>query len=165
MKIRYLLISLLVVLILLIVLGAMMIGCDDKKKDDTMHFTVEDGTSISSTHGCFPLICAGKNVDIDPTKYHFYIAQKGHTPQELDFEIRTHESDGTPSGGDRNSTYDYTLEGEKWSEGEYIGFDMPKKQMGINVVSGNIYEVSIHNKEGEMIYRGTFVYKGGCVDF
>jgi len=46
---------------------------------------------------------------------------------------------------------------------ETIGFDMPKKEMGIEIKEGELYNVEIENKEGELIYRGCFRYTcDGC---
>ncbi len=35
---------------------------------------------------------------------------------------------------------------------------MPREQLGINITSGNRYEVLIKTPDAEIIYRDTFVY-------
>ena len=128
-----------------------------------MYFTVEDGTNINSERGCFFLIKAGKGVDIDPSRYSFYVTEKGFSPHLLDFDKREY-NDADPYGprldsGDLNGSYDWREEGDLWSDGEYIGFDMPMPDMNIEITEGNIYEVMIKNPNGERIYSDTFVYK------
>jgi len=119
---------------------------------------VVDGTNIDDTYGCFFLLRAGAGVDIDPSRYAFYVSEKGYSPHKLDLEVRTNDNLGNPTGGDRNGTYDWTVDGELWSGGEYLGFDMPTEDMGIDIVDGNIYEVMIKNPKGVVIFRGSFVY-------
>ena len=119
---------------------------------------IVDGTNIDDTYGCFFLLRAGAGVDIDPSRYAFYVSEKGYSPHKLDLEVRTNDNLGNPTGGDRNGTYDWTVDGELWSGGEYLGFDMPTEDMGIDIVDGNIYEVMIKNPKGVVIFRGSFVY-------
>lgn len=159
MKVKYMIAFLLVVLILVLVLGITMIGSDNKKKDNTMYFWVDEGANINDTNGGFFVIRAEKNVNINPVNYSFYVAEKGKEPHRLDFDIRTYENGDIPSGGDRNGTYDYTTDGNNlWNDGEIIAFDMPMKHRGIEIKSGNIYVVSIKDPEGELTYRDTFIY-------
>ena len=134
---------------------------------DIMYFTLEDGQNQGEERGCFFVLRAGKGVSIDPSRYTFSVGEKGYSPQELDFGLRVY-NDADPYGplfssGDRNSSYNYKGEGDLWSDGEYLGFDMPMKNnpsrpMNIDITSGNIYEVMIKNSKGEMIYSDTFVY-------
>ncbi len=125
--------------------------------ESIMHFTVEDGNNMDDTYGCFFLIRAGKGVDIDPSRHSFFVGEKGFSPKKLGFSERRYD-EGKPVGGDRNGTYDWTNEGPLWSDGEYIGFDMPKESMGIDPVDGKIYEVLIKNPGGEVIFKDSFVY-------
>ena len=134
---------------------------------EIMYFEVNDGMNFDDEQGCFFILRAGRGVDIDPSRYTFYVAERGYSPQRLDFSLREY-SDSDPYGpkfssGDRNATYDYAMDGKMWSDGEYLGFDMPMKNnpsrpMNIDITSGNIYEVMIKNSKGEMIYSDTFVY-------
>ncbi len=122
-----------------------------------MHFTVEDGHNTDKTHGCFFIIRAGKGVDIDPARHSFYVAEKGYAPKKLDFSERQNIG-GQPAGGDRNVTFDWTVDGDLWSDREYLGFDMPMEDMGINIANGNVYEVMIKNQKGEIIFKDSFAY-------
>jgi len=127
-----------------------------------MHFTVSDGNNKDETHGCFFLIRAGKGVDIDPLRHAFFVAEKGYSPQKLDNDDReykdSHPYGPDPASGDLNTTYDWTSDGDLWSDMEYIGFDMPKESMNIDPRDGTIYEVLIKDPKGEVIFRDTFVY-------
>ena len=134
---------------------------------DIMYFEVDDGTNLDNTHGCFFILRGGKGVDIDPSKYSFYISEVGYSPQKLNFALREYKEDDPYDpkyeSGDRNGTYDYRTEGDMWSDGEYIGFDMPmtknnERPMSINIKSGNVYEVMIKNPKNEKVYADTFVY-------
>ena len=141
-----------------------------------MTFEVEDAPNKNDTVGCFFLIRAAEGVDLNPMRYTFYVAQEGFSPKKLNLSFRDYSPNGTPVGGDRNATYRYdykVLDGrwpdmateedrERWNDGESIGFDMPTEDMGIDVVDGNVYEVLIKNRENDILYRGTFVYKGPC---
>lgn len=122
-----------------------------------LHFTLEDGRNTDDTHGCFFLIRAGKGVDLDPARHSFYVAEKGYSPKKLDFSERQYIG-GQPAGGDRNVTFDWTVGGDLWSDQEYLGFDMPMEDMGINIAEGKVYEVMIKNPQGEVIFKDTFVY-------
>ena len=122
---------------------------------------VEDGMNADDTYGCFFLLRAGRGVDIDPNEYSFFVAEKGFPPKKLDFELRTYDGDGNPTGGDRTAPGCPTHENfneSSWSEGEYIGFDMPTRNMGIKIVDGNVYEVMIKDPRGNVIFRDFFVY-------
>ena len=127
-----------------------------------MHFTVEDGTNKDDTHGCFFLIRAGKGVDLDPMRQSFFVAEKGYSPKKLDNADREYKLSDPygpdPDSGDLNTTYDWTSDGDLWSDQEYIGFDMPKESMDIDPTDGAIYEVLIKNPKGEVIFKDTFVY-------
>ena len=130
---------------------------------EIMYFTVEDGTNINSERGCFFLIKAGKGVDLDPSRYSFYVTEKGFSPHSLDFNKRLY-NDADPYGprldsGDLNGSYNWKEEGDLLSDGEYIGFDMPMPDMNIDIQEGNLYEVMIKNPKGERVYSDTFVYK------
>ena len=164
MKTRYLILS------LLVILSFIMMGCDDKKKDndddgdtyvDIMYFTLEDGQNMDEERGCFFVIRAGKGVNIDPSRYSFYVSEVGYSPQNLDFDLREYNDydpyDPKPNSGDRNASYNYKIEGNMWSDGEYIGFDMPMEDMNIDIKTG-IYEVMIKNPKDELIYSDTFAY-------
>jgi len=140
-----------------------------------MAFEVKDGVNRDATHGCFFTIRAKKGVDIDPSKYFFYVAEKGRSPKALEFGFRHYQDQGeddlTPVGGDRNKSYRYDEKnwkaentnveaaGSMWSDGEYIGFDMPMVSMGIDIVEGRIYEVMIKNPSQEVVYQGSFTYQ------
>ena len=127
-------------------------------------FRVEDGNNYNETYGCFFTIYGGIYIDIDPIKYSFYIAERNETPKQLNFDIRTYDRNGNPTGGDRNGTFDYTKDGNKiMTEGEYIGFDMPKKDMGFDVVDGNRYDIFIMNHENDLVYVGDFVYQPNSI--
>ena len=140
----------------------------DDSFEPIMHFSLEDGDNWNDTNGCFFLMRAGLGVrSIDPKNYTFLIAEKGDPLHELDFNVRTYDEKGTPLGGDRNSTFNYTLEkhdvggvysDEFWNYEEYIGFDMPKKEMGIEIKDQRIYEVQIIDPKGKLIFKDTFVY-------
>ena len=127
-----------------------------------MHFTVEDGNNKADTKGCFFLIRAGKGVDIDPKRHAFFVAEKGYSPKKLETSFREYKDSAPygpdPNSGDLNKTYDWTQDGDLWSDQEYIGFDMPKESMGIDPSDGNVYEVLIKNPKGEVIFKDTFVY-------
>ena len=122
---------------------------------------VYDGTNKDSEHGCFFLIRAGAGTNINPTRYGFYVREKGMPLNKLDQGIRTYSNDimRTPRGGDRNGTYDYTADGDLWNQGEYIGFDMPKNEMDIEIVDGGVYEVMIKGPQGDSVFQKTFVYR------
>ena len=171
MKTRYLILS------LLVILSFIMMGCDDKKEgngtnafgpDDTdegvviIYFTLDDGMNMDEERGCFFLIRAGKGVDIDPSRYSFYVSEVGYSPKKLDFALREYNDydpyDPKLNSGDRNASYNYEIEGKLWSDGEYLGFDMPMRDMNIDIQNGNIYEVMIKNPKNEVIYSDTFVY-------
>ena len=127
---------------------------------------VVDGYNINESTGCFFILKAQGNTNIDPERLSFHVAEKGYPIIKLDFDQRTYDSYGNPSGGDRNRTYNWTVDGELWSEGEYIGFDMPTKDMNIEIVDGNTYEVIIKNPKGELVFKGLFVYtRQGNVDY
>ena len=122
-----------------------------------MHFNLDDGPNTDDTHGCFFLIRAGKGVDLDPSRHSFFVNEKGYSPKKLDFSERQYIG-GQPAGGDRNVTFDWTVGGDLWSDQEYLGFDMPMEDMGINIAEGKVYEVMIKNPQGEVIFKDTFVY-------
>ena len=123
--------------------------------------TVEDGTNTDAEHGCFFLIRAGPGINIDPGRYRFYVAEDSMPLKRLDFEVRSYTNDNMrkPLGGDRNGTYDHTLEGDLWNEGEYIGFDMPTQDMDIDIVDGGVYEVTIRNPQQSVVFQKSFVYQ------
>jgi len=149
------------------VLYMWVISLADTDEDvDIMYFTLDDGDNIDEERGCFFLIRAGKGVNIDPSRYSFYVSEVGYSPQKLDFSLRAYKDD-YPYGpddttGDRNKTYDYKVEGDLWNDGEYLGFDMPMKNnpnrpMQINIKTG-VYEVMIKNPKGAQVYSSTFSY-------
>ncbi len=131
------------------------------EEKETLHFTVEDGNHKDATHGCFFLIRAGKGVNIDPYEYSFYLSEKGHTPKKLDMRFREYEDTPPygpdPNSGDLNKSYEWRQDGELWTEGEYVGFDMPTEDMGVKVHMG-VYEVTIKNPRGEIIFKDTFLF-------
>ena len=125
--------------------------------------TVEDGVNTDHRHGCFFTIRAGMGTNIDPGRYSFSVAEMGYSPKKLDFAIREYR-DYTPydpesDSGDRNKSYDYGMDGDMWSDGEYIGFDMPMEDMNIDIQEGYQYEVMVRNSKSAAVFRGTFVYK------
>ncbi len=132
-------------------------------------FLVKDGNNTDAEHGCFFELTAVRYNDFDPRGYSFYVGNNNNNntlPKILDFSTRTYSDNGTPMGGDKNSTIsnytDYTNdEYQRCGKGEVIAFDMPKKDMGIDVVDGNIYEILIKDPENFIIYRDTFVYIEG----
>ena len=135
--------------------------------------SIEDGNNTDSKHGCFFLIRAEKAVDINPNMCTFWVAEDGHSPQKLDFRFRNYSTDALrrPEGGDRNATYRYDGtpksgrcpnmppegDNERWTEGEYIGFDMPPGNMDMNIQDGSNYEVFIVTPEAKW-RLGKFVY-------
>jgi len=144
-----------------------MSGCLDDLSDEKIperEFVVQDGENINSTRGCFFIIKPVKGPAVDPRWCAFYWCEKGHSPHTLDFEVREYDDNGKPSGGDLNASYNYTEDGnDLWDIGEYIGFDMPNEDAGINIIDGNIYEVAIKNFEndeplGVTILFDRFVY-------
>ena len=142
---------------------------------DIVAFSLQDGPNESDTVGCFFLVRAEKGIDLNPGKHSFWVTEEGYSPRRLDFSFRDHSQDSmrTPEGGDRNATYRYderVKEGrwpempsedrnERWTDGEYLGFDMPCDDMGIDVLTGNKYEVMIKNSNNNILWRDTFVYK------
>ncbi len=140
-----------------------------------MAFEASDGVNKDEVHGCFFTIRAVKAVDIDPSKYSFYVTETGRSPKKLDFAFRDYEDQGeddlSPVGGDRNKSYRYDdknwkiedknveATGSSWSDGEYIGFDMPMASMGINIEKGAVYEVMIKDPNQEIVFTDTFVYQ------
>jgi len=127
-----------------------------------MHFTLEDGNNRDGERGCFFLIRAGRGVDIDPKRHAFFVAEKGYSPKKLDMNFREYRDSAPygpePESGDLNSSYDWTYDSDLWNDGEYIGFDMPMDNMGIDPADGYVYEVLIKNPYGEVIFKDTFVY-------
>jgi len=140
-----------------------------------MRFSVEGSPNESDTVGCFFRIRAEMSVDIDPRNHTFWISEEGDMPVVLNFSFRDYSTDTLKiaEGGDRNATYRYDdsftsgrwadlpaeEDRERWTDGEYIGFDMPTEDMGIDIVSGNNYEVLIKNPENDIICRETFKYQ------
>jgi len=139
-----------------------------------MAFKAADGVNKDAEHGCFFTIRAVKSVDINPSTYFFFVAETGQSPKALDFSFRDYQDQGedelTPVGGDRNYTYRYDdknwktekmnveAPGQMWSDGDYIGFDMPMVSMGIDIVQGMEYEVIIKDPNGGVVYTGDFIY-------
>jgi len=167
------------VLLSIIVAGIMymwVISLADTEGDvSIMKLTVEDGTNENDEVGCFFLIRAERGVDINPKIHTFWVSEEGRSPQKLSFAFRDYSQDGEkiPEDGDRNATfrYDNSIKAgrwpdmpveedrERWNDGEFIGFDMPTEEMGIDIVEGNKYDVMIKDPNNEVIYRDTFVYK------
>ena len=141
---------------------------------EIMVFKLRDGVNEDSEHGCFFTIRAKQAVDINPTKYYFFVSEDGQSPIALDFGFRDYEDQGeddlSPVGGDRNKSYrydekDWKIEnmnveatGSMWSDGEYIGFDMPKASLGIDIKEGKTYEVMIKDPSMEVVFVGVFKY-------
>jgi len=125
--------------------------------------TLDDGVNEDPFHGCFFTIRAGMGTNIDPGRYSFYVAENGHSPNKLDFAIREYRDyapyDPEPDSGDRNRSYDHRIYGDMWSDGEYIGFDMPMEDLNIDINDGGQYEVLIKNSEGSVVLQDIFVYK------
>jgi len=121
---------------------------------------VEDGPNVDDTHGCFFLLRAGRFMNIKAQDYTFFVGEEGKPLVELDWDYRYHDGNGTPHGGDRNYTYPptFTDEDPYWQESEYIGFDMPTKDMGIEIVDGEVYVVLIKYPPGAPAFQDTFVY-------
>ena len=146
------------------------------KESQMGNFTVKDGPNEDEYVGCFFLIRAVKNINIDPSKYTFWVSEKGYSPKRLDFSFRdyTQDENMTPLGGDRNASYRYDDAGksgrwpempaedssERWTDGEYLGFDMPRHDLGIYMVNGDLFEVFIKSPTNKIIFRDTFLYKG-----
>ncbi|MDP6155412.1 MAG: hypothetical protein QF682_04640 [Candidatus Thermoplasmatota archaeon] len=170
-----------VMMIGMLMMSVFLIGCmddyhdGDREGDVTiMSFDVGDGANRDAYRGCFFTIRAKQNVNIDPSKYFFYVTEQGHIPKALEFGFRDCQDQGeddlTPVGGDRNKSYRYDdknwkvenmnveATGQMWSDGEYIGFDMPKKDMGIDIEEGKRYEVMIKDPSNIVVYQGAFVY-------
>ena len=158
-------------IILILILGFLSyylfggFSSESKKTDEVteLSLNIDDGNNIDATRGCFFLIHAEEGVNIDPNEYSFFVAEYGYSPKKLDMNIRAYMDAAPygpdPSSGDLNRTYDWTLDGELWSEREYIGFDMPKDNMGIRIRDGVIYEVNLKNPKGTVVYRDTFIYR------
>ena len=129
---------------------------------DIMYFSLEDGVNKDEKSGCFFLILAGKGVNLDPSRYQFFVSEKGGSPHLLDFNEREYKDEDPhvpiSNTGDLNKTYDWTELGDLWSDGERLGFDMPMEDMNIDIVPGNEYEVMIKNPKGEKIFNKAFVY-------
>jgi len=156
-------VGILITVVLAGVLYMWVISLADTDESYTlMAFDVGDGNNIDDTHGCFFIILASLDVDIDPYDYSFYVSEKGDSPKKLDTTFREYLDSPPygpdPNSGDLNKTQDWTEDGDLWSDGEYIGFDMPKESMNIDPKDGAIYEVLIKNPNGEVIFRDTFVY-------
>jgi len=159
-------IGIVVVLFLSVLMGVLYMWAPTPIVSDegisVMHFTVEDGHYQGPTQGCFFLIRAGHGVDIDPYRFTFYVCEKGSSPKKLDTNFREYMVNPPyrpdPNSGDLNRTYDWTQDGELWSKDEYIGFDMPMEDMGIDITDGNVYEVTIKDPKGEVIFKDTFVF-------
>ena len=142
------------------VLYTWSMGLADTESSDIsiMSFEVRDGVNRDVEHGCFFTIRAKRGVEIDPTVYSFYVSKKGEPLQKLDFRERSYVTE-PPSGGDRNSSFDWTENGILWTDGEYIGFDMPMTTMGIDIEKGAVYEVMIKDPAMRVVYEGDFVYQ------
>jgi len=134
---------------------------------EKMKIDVLDGYNIDEERGCFFILLACKRVHIDPSEHTFWIAEEGKTPKILSFEFRHYGQDGnwTPRGGDRNKTYVYegSSESEKdggiWEAGEAIAFDMPLRDLELDIKDQTVYEISIRNKYQFVLWQGEFVYK------
>ena len=121
-------------------------------------FTIEDGHNTNDSRGCFFIIMVmSRGEDIDSFEHSFFVSEKGYAPKELDFSERQY-IEGQPVGGDRNATFEWTQTDDIQSYQEYVGFDMPMEDMGINITDGNVYEVLIINPESVVIFKDTFVY-------
>ena len=149
----FLVLTLLVVVISYFVIVKTRTG---RPEEDEMNFTIEDGNMCWPQRiGCFFLIRAGENVSIDPNQYSFYVGVKGNIPMKLSMEPRSYTINGTPMGGDWNTTYDYKEDGDLWSEGEYLAFDVPR-QYSKDEIPENLHEVLIKNPSGKVIFKDTF---------
>ena len=148
---------------------------DPTDEPTIMAFEARDGVNKDVEHGCFFTIRARQSVDIDPSTYFFYVAETGQSPKALDFGFRDYEDQGgdelTPVGGDRNKSYRFDdknwkaegmkveTTGQMWSDGEYIGFDMPMASMGMDIVQGREYEVMIKDSNMQVVFEGDFIYQ------
>jgi len=174
-----------ILVIVLFMTVVITIGCtsenkekekDNEGEDETVgSFSVSDGVNRDATHGCFFTIRAVKGVNINPSKYFFFVTMAGQSPKALDFSFRDYQDQGeddlTPVGGDRNKSYRYDdknsnvenmnpeAAGQMWSDGEYIGFDMPMTSMGIDIVEMGFYDVTIKGPSGTVVYQGSFTYQ------
>lgn len=123
----------------------MVSGCLDDLNTDEIpdrEFVIQDGDNINSTCGCFFIIKPVKGPAVDPRWSVFYLGEKGHSPHQLDFEVRKYDHNGKPSGGDLNASYSYTEDGnDLWNNGEYIGFDMPQGSRSLDIKEGMVFEV------------------------
>ncbi len=122
--------------------------------------SVYDGINVDDNHGCFFLLRAGASMNISARNYTFFVAEKGKSWVKLDLDYRYYDRNQTPYGGDQNRTYSSTFPEEDpyWQVMEYIGFDMPTEDMGIEIVDRNIYEVMIKNQRGQVTYIDSFIY-------
>lgn len=135
-------------------------------------FNVADGNNTDNEHGIFFTIRAKRYVDINPSIYSFFVNEKGHPSKQLNFSFRSYVDIGEevliPVGGDRSKQYRYDVKEESdtaeadnnyWSDGEYLGFDMPMTSMGIDIVEGKVYGVMIKDPNNEIIFIGEFEYQ------
>jgi len=144
-----------------------------------MAFELSDGVDHQGEYGCFFKIRAIIGVDIDPRDCQFKVAEYGQSARNLEFlQWRYYSDDGmhSPKGGDRNMSYrfdqelpltnshtgtdpgNYEAADERWEDGEYIAFDIPKASLGIDIVDGKKYEVIILDPEGDQIFCYFFRY-------
>lgn len=115
---------------------------------EILHIKIIDGNNTNSEEGCFFVLLAEKGVDIDPSKYSFYVSKLQYSPNKLDLnEYRN------------NTVTNYTADGNNiWNEGEIIGFNMPKEDIDIEINDGMQYDVLIKNSKSENVFRNDFKY-------
>ena len=138
---------------------------DTDEEVEKMHFSVFEAPPpwkpMNPIQGSFFIIRAGKGVNIDLYEYSFHVGEKGQPPIKLDTYFReymdTPPYGPDPNSGDLNKSYDWKQDGELWSEGEYICFDVPKESSGIVFEVSTLYEVTIKNSRGDIVFRDTFI--------
>ena len=136
---------------------------EKKEEKEEMDIDVLDGYNIDSEHGCFFILYAGKGVQMNIDKYSFWVGEKGESSKKLDIDFRRYAQDTnqTPLDGDRNSSYLYSGDREVggiWGLGQAIAFDMPRRNLGIEIEDGKIYMICIKNKNRDVIWHGEFIY-------
>ena len=141
---------------------------EEQLKTGFPFFVRVDGHNLDSEQGCFFIIQHSCSAEIDPNEYLFWVSEGSSSdysiPKKgkiLDFNIRSYSENGTPMGGDRNGSYDWSQDGELWSFHEQIAFDMPKPDMRINITNNYYYNVLIMNSKGEVLESDSFQYVEG----
>ncbi len=148
------------IILILTILFLYSLPDEPRPQSIRLRASIEDGNDTDSKHGCFFRLKAGNGTNVDPRDYWFMVSVKGYSPRKLNISFREYANDScsTPFGGDLNSSFDWNEDDMRWTEGEYIGFDMPMDKVNLTVQDGMTYEVIITNP-GIFTWRGEFVYR------